>query len=120
MHAAHGWKGTPKAAARSPAVSVAQACSSSAICFFSTALRYQGARPKLPSIATMPARAFFTQPGAAEDVDVVAGRLLDDLEVALALADQLAHEGERAAVQEAAENPMPRWRVTRVAMPYPE
>jgi hypothetical protein len=41
-------------------------------------------------------------PGAAEDVDVVARRLLDDLEVALALPNQLAHEGEGAAVQEAA------------------
>ena len=40
--------------------------------------------------------------GAAEDVDIVARRLLDDLEAAPALPDQLAHEGEGAAVEEAA------------------
>src|SRR5690606_6087120 len=40
--------------------------------------------------------------GAAKDVDVVAGRLLDDLQPPPLLANQLAHEGERAAVQEAA------------------
>ena len=39
--------------------------------------------------------------GAAEDVDVVAGRLLDDLQPRTALPDQLAHERERAAVQKA-------------------
>ena len=40
--------------------------------------------------------------GAAKDVDVVAGRLLHDLEIALALANQLADEREWAAMQKAA------------------
>ena len=39
---------------------------------------------------------------AAQDVHVVAWRLLDQFQVAPALPDQFAHEGERSAVQEAA------------------
>ena len=97
-----GMKGTPNAAARRPAVRVAHACSSRRIWPVSTARRYQGARPKFPSIATMPARARARAPGAAEKVDVVAGRLFDELEVLPALTDQFADEGEGPAVQEAA------------------
>ena len=37
-----------------------------------------------------------------QDIEVVAGRLLHDLELALALPDQLAHERKRTAMQEAA------------------
>ncbi|KAG1437073.1 hypothetical protein G6F57_020402 [Rhizopus arrhizus] len=40
--------------------------------------------------------------GAAQDVHVVAGRLLDQFKIAFALADQFARERERPAVQEAA------------------
>src|SRR5690606_7276503 len=40
--------------------------------------------------------------GTAQDVDVVAGGLLDDLEVALALPDELSHESKRAGMQKAA------------------
>jgi len=40
--------------------------------------------------------------GAAQDVDVIAGRLLDQFQVAPPLPDQFAHEGERPPVQETA------------------
>ena len=47
----HAERRRPQAAVR-----LAQACSSSSTSPRSIALRYQGARPKLPSMATMPAR----------------------------------------------------------------
>ncbi len=40
--------------------------------------------------------------GTAQQVDVVAGRLFDDLQILAPLADQFAHQGEWAAMQEAA------------------
>jgi hypothetical protein len=68
-----GWNGTPKAAARRPAVSVAHACSSRTICFFSTARRYQGARPEIAFHRDDSRARLLHAAGAAEDVDVVSG-----------------------------------------------
>ena len=97
-----GMNGTPKAAARRPAVRLAQACSSRRTVAGFDRTAVPGREAEIALHGDDPGLGPRQGAGAAQDVDVVARRLLDDFEVAAPLADQLAHEREGTAVQEAA------------------